>query len=101
MGKLIFTKLNHPADQCFTCGNPSIDKKVADSYFLTLLDRCYAYEVTTKAELSLRIIRFNLRDFQSIGFLSRLMSILLIVMWTFMQCILSILLFVKNISIKR
>ena len=34
MGKLIFTKLNHHADKSFTCGNPSIDKKVRDSYFL-------------------------------------------------------------------
>lgn len=101
MGKLIFTKLNHPADQCFTCGNPSIDKKVADSYFLTLLDRCYAYEVTTESGVIVAYYQIQFKRFPIDRFLSRLMSILLIVMWTFMQCILSILLFVKNISIKR
>lgn len=63
MGKLIFTKLNHPADQCFTCGNPSIDKKVADSYFLTLLDRCYAYEVTTESGVIVAYYQIQFKRF--------------------------------------
>ena len=63
MGKLIFTKLNHPADQCFTCGNSSIDKKVADSYFLTLLDRCYAYEVTTESGVIVAYYQIQFKRF--------------------------------------
>lgn len=102
MGKLIFTKLNHPADQCFTCGNPSIDKKVADSYFLTLLDRCYAYEVTTESGVIVAYYQIQFKRFPIDRFPEPIDEYsLLIVMWTFMQCILSILLFVKNISIKR
>ena len=60
---MIFTKLNHPADQCFTCGNSSIDKKVADSYFLTLLDRCYAYEVTTESGVIVAYYQIQFKRF--------------------------------------
>ena len=59
MGKLIFTKLNHHADKNFTCGNPSIDKKVRDSYFLTLIHRCYAYEVTTESGIVIAYYEFS------------------------------------------
>ena len=98
MWKLIFTKLNHLWIKWFLVETTLI-RRLRLSCF-DVVDRRMRRS-QRKAELSLRIIRFNLRHFQSIGFLSRLMSIPLIVMWTFMQCILSILLFVKNISIKR
>lgn len=68
MGKLIFTKLNHHADKNFTCGNPSIDKKVRDSYFLTLLHRCYAYEVTTENGIVLAYYQVQFKRFPITSF---------------------------------
>lgn len=68
MGKLIFTKLNHHADKSFTCGNPSIDKKVRDSYFLTLLHRCYAYEVTTENGIVLAYYQVQFKRFPITSF---------------------------------
>lgn len=46
MDSLTFTKMAKPADPTFTCGIESIDKMVKDSYFLCLMKRSYAYEVT-------------------------------------------------------
>ena len=68
MGKLIFTKLNHHADKNFTCGNPSIDKKVRDSYFLTLIHRCYAYEVTTESGIVIAYYQIQFKRFPIMSF---------------------------------
>lgn len=70
METLNFTKLNHPADKSFTCGNHSIDKKIKDSYLLSLLDRCYTYEVTATngvvlAYYQLQFKRFAIDKFPS------------------------------------
>lgn len=48
MADLVYTLLDCPAPDNFTCGNSSIDEKIRSSHILTLLHRAYAYSV--KAE---------------------------------------------------
>lgn len=67
MGTLTFTKMTRPADSTFTCGVQSIDKMVQDSYFLCLMKRSYAYEVTAEgfvvAYYRIELRRFNNSEF--------------------------------------
>lgn len=67
MGDLTFTKMTKPADSSFTCGISSIDKMVKDSYFLCLLKRSYAYEVTAEGKV-VAYYRIELRRFDNSKF---------------------------------
>ena len=47
MGKLIIEKLDHEIlENTFSCGNKSIDSQIKESYFPTLLQYAYAYQVS-------------------------------------------------------
>lgn len=47
MGKIVIEKLDHDVlDQDFDCGNSSINRQIQESYFPTLLQYCYAYQVS-------------------------------------------------------
>lgn len=67
MDYLAFTKMTKPASPSFTCGVSSIDKMVNDSYFLCLLKRSYAYEVTFENKV-VAYYRIELRRFDNSSF---------------------------------
>lgn len=67
MGDLTFTKMTKPADASFTCGIPSIDQMVRDSYFLCLLKRSCAYEVSAENTV-VAYYRIELRRFDNSKF---------------------------------
>lgn len=94
MGDLTFTKMTKPADPSFTCGISSIDKMVKDSYFLCLLKRSYAYEVTAEGKV-VAYYRIELRRFDNSKFDPPWMSIRLIYTMTCMRYTFSILQFAK------
>lgn len=89
MGTLTFTKMTRPADSTFTCGVQSIDKMVQDSYFLCLMKRSYAYEVTAEGFV-VAYYRIELRRFNNSEFDPPWMSILLIYIMTFILFIFNI-----------
>lgn len=67
MGSLTFTRMMKPADSNFSCGIESIDKMVEESYFLCLMKRSYAYEVTAN-ETVVAYYRIELRRFDNSNF---------------------------------
>lgn len=47
MGKIIIKKLDHDvASGTFDCGNDSVNRKIEESYFPTLMQYSYAYEIS-------------------------------------------------------
>lgn len=67
MNSLTFTKMTKPADSTFTCGIESIDKMVENSYFLCLMKRSYAYEVTANG-IIVAYYRIELKRFDNSKF---------------------------------
>ena len=52
MGKIVIEKLEHEVpEQVFDCGNSSINRQIQESYFPTLLQYCYAYQVSISGQV--------------------------------------------------
>lgn len=48
MGQLYFDMLEEAVcDDSFNCGNHSIERKISESYWLTILQHAYAYKIST------------------------------------------------------
>lgn len=63
MGRMEMKKLNHDTcDRVFDCGNASINKLITESYFPTILQHLYCFEVTVDGE----IIGYYMYGFQMI-----------------------------------
>lgn len=65
MGKLEIKKLNHDViNGVFDCGNDSINRQIEESYFPTLLQYSYAYEVS----VSNCVVGYYMIKFRTIKF---------------------------------
>ncbi len=64
MGELVIKKLNHDVpSHGFDCGNSSINRQIQESYFPTLLQYSYAYEVS----LSGQVVGYYMIKFRTIN----------------------------------
>lgn len=64
MGKIVIEKLDHDVPkQVFDCGNPSINRQIQESYFPTLLQYAYAYQVS----ISNQVVGYFMIKFRTIN----------------------------------
>ena len=57
-------KLMTSAVNNFDCGNPAINEYVENSYFATLLQQCYAYEIEYKS----LVVGYYMITFRDVAF---------------------------------
>ncbi len=64
MGQLDFKKITGSIDKNFSCGNASIDHMLQSAWFLTCLNRCYTYEISTVTKQGKKILGYYMLTFR-------------------------------------